>query len=196
MHVQFGARLADAAVQVFNAGNVGDLRLDAPRVLLETIEIWPVELDLDRPRRAGQIIDDIRQNLHELDPQAWHCGLDFHPNVVDHVEDRARALTGRPEPRHNITSILFGREQPELGSSSARCPLDLRRFRQNSFHDVYFPIGFSERRPPGSEVIEYECTFVHLRQEPGSDESLGDDAGEDQNRSRDEHASPMVEDAL
>src|SRR6185503_14976920 len=62
------------------------------------------ELDLDRARRTGEIVDHVGQNLHELDAQPRHRRLNLGPNVIDHLLARAIALTGILEPDRDVAT--------------------------------------------------------------------------------------------
>ena len=119
VHIQLGAGFTHPVIEVFDAGNVGDLRLDAPRVILQTIQIGSIKLDLERTRGAREIVDDVGENLDELDAQPRDGGLDLHTHLVDHLENRARALSRRPEPGDDISSILRRCEQSQLGAGAS-----------------------------------------------------------------------------
>src|SRR6185437_7699720 len=119
MHVELRARLADAVVEILDAGDLGNPGLDATSVALEAVEIRPIELDLDRTRGAGKVVDHIREDLHKLNAQSWHGGLDFHPHVVDYVEDGARPPAGWRESRDDVAGVLLGGEKSKLGAGAS-----------------------------------------------------------------------------
>src|SRR5437773_8918113 len=87
----------------------------SPRVRLERVQPLAEQLDLHRLRRPGEIIDDVRQNLDELDMQARHRRIDGITYVVHDREDVPRAAARRSEPRGDVARVLCGREQAELG---------------------------------------------------------------------------------
>ena len=162
MHVQFGARLAHSIVKILHSRNGGDPWLEAASVVFEPIQIRPVQLDFNRTCGAGEIVDHVGKDLHELDAQSWHRSFHLHSHIIDHLENRARPLTRRSEPRHDVTGVLRGREQSELGAGATRRTLDLWSPGQNSLDDVDLTIRFRQRRSTRCEVVEDECAFIHL----------------------------------
>src|SRR5438477_353867 len=112
-HLHLGARLGDAVVQILDAVDLLDLRRELLRVRLERVEVGTEESNLDRPRRPREIVDDVRQNLHELDVEARHGGADLVAHIGDHLEDGTAALARRLETRDNVTSVLLRGKQSE-----------------------------------------------------------------------------------
>ena len=57
-------------------------------------------------------------------------------------------------------------------------------------------IGLGQRGSTRREVVEHECPFIHLGQKPGSDESLRNHSGDDQNSARDQYPPPVMQHPL
>ena len=57
-------------------------------------------------------------------------------------------------------------------------------------------IGLGQRGSTGREVVEHECPFIHFGQKPGSDESLRNHSGDDQNSAGDQHPPPVMQHPL
>ena len=122
-------------------------------------------------RRAGEIVDDVGEDLHELDAQPRHRRLDLAAHVVDDLErrrDRARARglsRTTMSPRFcsvakSPSSAPVRRDVPATSGVGARIRSTMCTCRSVSASAV----------PPGVEVVEDERPLVHLRQEPGGHE--------------------------
>ena len=116
---QLGVRLAHAVEEILEPVHLLHSRFQLPRIRLERVELFPEQLDLDRLRVPGQIIDDVGEDLHELDVQPRCRGLDLRPHLVDDFEDAAGPPAVGPEPRDDVTGVLLGGEEPQLGAGAA-----------------------------------------------------------------------------
>src|SRR5206468_11981063 len=138
----------------------------------------------------------VGEDMDELNPAPRHGRLDFNPNFIDHLENRSGALTRRLEARDDVTRVLSRSEQPELGAGPAGRALDLGRLGQYPLDYMDLTIRLGEGSPTGCEVIENECSLIHFRQKPRSDESLGNHACHDENPGGNEDASPVMQHSL
>src|SRR6185312_2115111 len=113
------AGFAHTIEQILDSGDLAERIADRAGVGLELVQVVPEQLDLDRTRGAGEIVDYIRQNLHKLDMQPGYGSGDLAANVIHHLEDAPRTLGFRNEARHQIAHVLLRREEAELGACSA-----------------------------------------------------------------------------
>ena len=161
-------------------------------VRLQSVEVRTEESYLHGPRRAREIVDDVRENLHELDVQTWHGGADLVAHVGDDLEDRAAALARWLETGHDVAGILLRSKQTKLRTRATGRSRNLRRARQNVLGDVQLAIRLGERRSTGREVVEHERPLVHLRQKARSDESMCEIASNDQHDCDDDHPTRVM----
>ena len=118
-------------------------------VRLELAQIGAKQSDLHWPRRSGEIVDHVRQDLHELDVQPRHGARDLVADFRNHLEGGPASLAGRLETRDDVARVLFGGEEAELGTRPPRAAGDLRRLRENALDDVELAVGFGECRAAG-----------------------------------------------
>src|SRR5207249_5860533 len=106
-------------------------------------------LDLHRPRIAGEVVHDVREDLYELDAHPRQRGAGLLAHLVDHLEARAVAAALGLEPDDVVSPVLQRGEQTELGAGPSAGPVHLRDARQDAIDDAELAIGFRERRAPG-----------------------------------------------
>src|SRR5205085_1776235 len=103
--------------------------------------------------------------------------------VADNFLSVAFALGTRLELDQNVSFILLGCEEAQLGAGSAGKSSDFRSLLHPLFHLSHDAISLSQRRARRRQIIDYEATFVHLRQKSGCDRAV------EKNRQRDGHQS-------
>jgi len=86
-HQELGRRLAHPVVQVRQPRDAVEARFQPARIGFERVQPFPEQFDLDRPRGAREVIDDVRKNLHELDVQPRHGFGDFVAHIVHDGEN-------------------------------------------------------------------------------------------------------------
>ena len=160
------------------------------------VEVRTEQFDLNRPRRAGEIVDDVRQDLHEIDLQSRDRGGDLSAHFVDYFEDRPRSLALWLEARDDVALVLLCRKKAQLRSRSSRRRRYFSGIRKYALYDVQLSVGLGESRTTRSEVIKHECALVHLRKKPGADKTLSGNAGDDQDAAGNQHAAWMMKHAF
>ena len=83
--LQLGRLALDAGVEVDEAGHPRQALGHLPRLGPEARVVVAEELDLDRPRRAGEIVEDVLEHLHELDARLRDLVLDPLARLGDHL---------------------------------------------------------------------------------------------------------------
>jgi len=79
------------------------------------------QLELERPRRAGEVVEDVLQDLHELDTNFGIPLFDARAKVGNHLQRRAVTARSVDQADHDVASIqLGGRGRPELGAEATR----------------------------------------------------------------------------
>ena len=168
-----------------------DLGLEPLRVRFERVESAPNSLISTGSRRAGEIVDDVGENLHELDVQPRHRGLRSSPRTSSMTSklERSRSDCFGLSRTTMSPRVLLGREKPELRAVRRDVPatsgVDARIARRCA------PAGPSRSSavPPGREVVEHERALVDLGEKAGADEALHEEPGERRARPR----SPMIQ---
>ncbi len=125
------------------------------------------QLDLDRLRRAGEVVDHVREDLHELDVQARHRRR--RPSRARRRSPRrwTRSRSARGLRRATMSPRFCSvANRPSSAPVRRDVPVDLRGRREDLLRRCA-PRGrvSASDVPPGAPVVEHERPLVHLRQE-------------------------------
>ena len=74
-------RLADSRKQIGHPVDLLHLRRQLLGVRLELIELLAEHFDLDWAGGASEVVDHVREDLHELDVESRHGALHLHTHI-------------------------------------------------------------------------------------------------------------------
>ena len=133
-HAQLRGVALEAGIQVDQSRHRLDPCRDLLRLHLEGRIVGAEELDLQRPWRPGEIIEDILQHLDELDARLRHGVGHALPRRGDHLFGRARAVAARLEANHDVAAAdLGGGGRTQLGTRAAGVRGHLGQRAQDGF---------------------------------------------------------------
>ena len=125
--------------------------------------------DLQRPRVPGQIVQDVLEDLHELDPHARHLPIEARAHPIDDLF-RVGAAPAWLQQNGDVAAVELGRgDRSELGARPAGPVHDGRRLTEDRLDAQSRRIGRLEGGSGRKEVVEDERALVHLGQEPRRD---------------------------
>src|SRR2546430_15696059 len=151
-HRHLSRGLAHAAEEILQALDARHSGVEPRPVGLGGGQVGAEELDLHRAGIAGEVVDDVGEDLHELDPHARQRGTRLLPYLVDDVADRPVALALRLEPDDVVAAVLQRREEAELSAGPPTGPSHLRDPREDTVDHAQLAIGLRQRRAaPGPE---------------------------------------------
>ena len=139
--LQLGRLALDAAIEIDEAAHARHAIGDLPRLGRQARVVGAEQLDLDRPGRSGEIVEDVLEHLHELDPRLRDLVLHALAGLGDHLLGRLLPFRMRLEAHHDVAATHLGRRRgPELGAGAPRVGGDVRERPQ---HGLDLPGGAS-----------------------------------------------------